>query len=195
MHTFLIRSVWLTAAFLRATTVYAADGPCQRLEGSTPGQQVRYLQGDRSGLQSECIVLAIGLLRQEAYIPAADVLTTYLDFRVVKQKPRNLDFDRLPWMEEYPAAHALFAIGPPATDSLVRAIANAADSSDILRTNAEEVLLAIHSGNPSRAVGALRRSGKSTIDAVAAARLFESAMRLSRKCADQFRSSCEAALN
>ena len=105
-----------------------------------------------------------------------------------------LDLSRLPWMEEYPAAHALLFIGLPASDSLVRVIA-AASSSDLLRSNAEEVLLMVHRADPAGAVMALRQKSRSGLDAATSARLFESAIRLSRKCPGDYRSSCEAALN
>jgi hypothetical protein len=188
-----IGSIWITIALLPGAAC-AANPPCQELEGSTPPQQVQYLQAVRSGLRTECVALAITRLGQEAYVPSADVLTLYLDFSVAKPKFVPLDFDRLPWMEEYPAAHALYAIGLPAAGSLVRAIGRA-NSSDLLRTNAEEVLLAIHREDPGGAVRALRQSSKSSSDPVASSRLFESATKLSRKCAQIFRSACETALN
>jgi len=101
---------------------------------------------------------------------------------------------RIPWMEEYPAGEALAEIGLPVTGSLVRAIGSI-ESSDVLRANAEEVLLAIYKGNDPAAVGILRQAAKKASDAVTAARLFESAIRLARKCFPDWRSACEAALH
>jgi hypothetical protein len=199
-----IRSVNLTAA--RSILVAVALLPpgmadaatCQELEQSTAPRQIHYLQQNRSGLRTECVQFAIARLGQPAYLPAADVLVSaadvlvsYLDFRVAKPIPYVVD--HIEWMEEFPAAHALFEIGLPATGSLVRAIGSI-KSSELLATNAEKVLLIIYRGDQAGAVLALRQSSRSAPDAVTASRLFESAIRLSRKCIPDPRLACEAAL-
>ena len=199
MHALAIRSVWVAVALVSAM-VDAAGPQCQELDDSTPKQQVGYLQRERSGLRLECVVLAISKLKEEAYIPAAGILTSYLDFKVAgtrSNQPRpgyNVDMGRACWMEEYPAAHALTAIGLPASESLVRAIGSAS-ASDLLRSNAEEVLFVVHGADPAGAVMALRQRSRSGLDAATSARLFESAIRLSRKCIPEIRHTCEAALN
>jgi hypothetical protein len=197
MKPFVARSTWPAVALLTAGTAHAAAS-CQGLDDSTPKQQVGYLQRERSGLPPECIVLAISMLKAEAYIPAAGILTSYLDFKVARtHQPRpgyNVDISRAWWMEEYPAAHALLAIGLPASDSLVRSIGNAS-SSDLLRSNAEEVLLGVYRGDNAGAVMALRQASRSGLDAATSARLSESAIRVSRQCMPEIRHTCEAALN
>ena len=79
---------------------------------------------------------------------------------------KELPVSHLLWKPEYPAAQALVNIGVPATGNLIRAIA------------------------------LLRASSKSAPDAITAARLFESAIEVSRMCGlDDIRAACDAALN
>jgi hypothetical protein len=96
-------------------------------------------------------------------------------------------------MEEFPAAHALYAIGLPAAGSLMRAVGSI-ESSELLVNNAETVLRTIYREDQAEPVLALRQSSKSAPNAATAARLFESAIRLSHRCLPDRRSACEAAL-
>jgi hypothetical protein len=150
-------------------------------------------------LTSDCIQFAISELERSAYAPGAAVLTSYLDFRVASANfirgEHQVVINHLPWLDEYPAAHALFAIGRAATDSLVGAIASD-NASDITRTNAGEVLLAINSENMAEAVATLTRASKAAPNAVVAGRLRDAATRLAQKCPGfELRSACELALN
>ena len=163
------RSILVAVALLAAGMADAAT--CQELEQSTAPQQIHYLKQSRSGLRTECVQYAIARLGQPAYLPAADVLVSYLDFRAAKPHPILYVVDHIEWMEEFPAAHALFAIGLPAT---------------VLRT--------IYREDQAEPVLALRQSCKSAANTATAARLFESAIRLSRRCLPDVRSACEAAL-
>jgi hypothetical protein len=189
------RHVRIVFASVLASAACAGAPLCQELEHSGLPQMIEHLKGARSAPRGECIAFAIKTLGEKAFIPAADILTSYLDFKL--STPPSLgppSMTRIPWMEEYPAAEALAEIGLPATGSLVRAIGNV-KSSDLLQANAEEVLLAIYKGNDPAAVALLRQASKTAPDANTAARLFESAIRLSRKCFPDWRSACEVALN
>ena len=189
------RNVLLRAAvvFFSAIIDCAGAPSCKALEQSTSADLVSFLEGDRARLQAECINFAIISLGGQHYGPAADVLISYLDFKDEWQK--ELPVSHLLWKPEYPAAQALVNIGVPATGNLIRAIGETG-SSDLLRTNAEEVLLMIYRHNPPRAIALLRASSKSAPDAITAARLFESAIEVSRMCGlDDIRAACDAALN
>jgi hypothetical protein len=99
--------------------------PCGLLERKGPQQILAYLQGERAALDSACIVYAIDSLGQRRYAPAADTLTSYLDFRRpgTENKDREIIVVRIPWLgDKYPAATALFEIGKAVVPSLVRAI-------------------------------------------------------------------------
>jgi hypothetical protein len=185
-------------AFLWVGLVYGAAPSCPSVEQMTPGQQLDYLRGDRASLPSECIEIAIERLGEARYAPAADILTSYLDFKVAGKNPPGQNYViRVQWPlgDEYPAALALFRIKLPAADSLVHAIGDAS-SLDIVRVNAAEVLLAMNSADMSRAVAALVVASKGASDAATAGRLWEAAISLSRKCpGPELRSRCESALN
>ena len=134
-----------------------------------------------------------------SYVPAAQVLASFLDFRVssaktARQSPLQYR-NRMPWLgKEYPAATALFEIGLAASGSLVAAIGDSA-SLEIVRDHAAEVLLVLHRDHPANAVMVPITAGKVAPDAETANRLRESAAILARKCGPQSRSACEAALN
>jgi hypothetical protein len=191
------RSVLLRAGVLFFSAIIGCAGApsCKALEQSTSAELVSFLEGDRAGLQTECINFAITSLGDRYYGPATDVLISYLDFKVVWPKGVPYELDHLVWKPEYPAAQALLNIGVPATGNLIRAVGNTG-SSDLLRTNAEEVLLMVYRHNPPRAIALLRAISKSAPDVVSAARLFESAIEVSRMCGlDEIRAACDAALN
>src|SRR5690242_9727827 len=144
------KMVVLTVATATVTLVYAGSGtpPCHELREAKTQRLLAYLEASRGDLNPACVVHAIKQLGTQRYAPAAYVLATYLDFRMPgtedgKQKPH---MERIPWLgEKYPAADALFEIGKPASSSLVRVIGETSIS--LLRDNALEVLLAIHSEN------------------------------------------------
>lgn len=183
------RLIGLSAVFIVAPAVHAAEQPCQELKHRTAPQFIEYLRGERATLRPACIEFAIDALSKEGYPPGAEVLVSYLDFKSLKQADM---WTPLLWKWEYPAAQALFLIGTSATDSLVRAIAGA-DSSEVLRTNAEDVLLLINRDDPKNAIRILRQRSRSARDAGTAARLFESAISLARRCPhDHY---CELALS
>ena len=193
------RAVRLLATCLIAGSIWAADPSCVELKQLPVDRQISYLERSRQALTSDCIQFAISELERSAYAPGAAVLTSYLDFRVasanVIRREHQVVINHLPWLDDYPAAHALYAIGQPATDSLVRAIAND-DASDVIRTNAGEVLFAIYRENTAGAVAILTRASKAASNAVVASRLREAATRLARECPGaEMRSACEAALN
>jgi hypothetical protein len=192
-------AVRLLAACLIAGSMCAADPSCVELRQLPMDRQVSYLEQSRQDLTGDCIQFAISELERSAYAPGAAILTSYLDFRVasanVIRGEHQVVINHLPWLDEYPAAHALFAIGRAATDSLVGAIASD-NASDIIRTNAGEVLLAINRENMAEAVATLTRASKVAPNAVAASRLRDAATRLAQKCPGfELRSACELALN
>jgi hypothetical protein len=186
------RAICIFVVSLSAGVAYGADHPCEELKNGTASQRIKYLRGDRATLKPACVDFAIEALSHESSLAAADVLVSYLDFRSSRSQAEAVS--HLLWKPEYPAAEALVEMGSPATESLVRAIASA-DSSDIQRTNAGDVLILINGGHPMNAIRLLRERSKSAPDTATSARLFESAIRLSRQCPDEIRSSCEAALN
>ncbi len=189
------RKVLLQAGVVFFSVVIGCAGAlcCKPLEQSSPADLVNFLERERAGLQAECINFAINSLGDRYYGPATDVLISYLDFKDERQE--ELPVSHLLWKPEYPAAQALVNIGVPATGNLIRALGDTG-SSDLLRTNAEEVLLMIYRYNPPRAITLLRASSRSAPNAVTAARLFESAIEVSRMCGlDEIRAACDAALN
>jgi hypothetical protein len=131
-------AVRLLAACLIAGSMWAADPSCVELRQLPMDRQVSYLERSRQDLTSDCIQFAISELERNAYAPGAAVLTSCLDFRVasanVIRVERQVAINHLPWLDEYPAAHALFAVGRAASDSLVRVIASD-NAPDIARTN------------------------------------------------------------
>lgn len=188
----------LALAFLWAGLVYGSEPSCPTVETMKPEQQLNYLRGDHASLPRECIEVAIKRLGEARYAPAADVLTTYLDFKVPGTNPPGQNYFvsvQWPLGDQCPAALALFRITLPAADSLVRVIGDAS-SSDIVRANAAEVLLSINGADMSKAVAALIVASRGAPDAATAAQLREAAITLSRKCpGPELRSRCEAALN
>jgi hypothetical protein len=178
---------------LLGSCVCFAAPSCPKLDAAESSGLVDYLQNDRSQLEPSCIEFAIARLKDRAYVPAANVLTSYLDFKVPRPSSGIVVVHELRFKQEYPAAEALVGIGLPAVGSLVRAVGNI-ESSDVLRENAEDVILFIYNRNPA-AIALVRQASKAAPDANTAARLFESAIRLARKCSPDWRSACEAALN
>jgi hypothetical protein len=144
----------------------------------------------------DCIDAAIRQLGNERYVPAIDVLASYLDFKSPTYTlPADAPVYNPRWGYLYPATLALFEIGPPAIESLVRVIASPS-SSDTAGTNAAETLMTINRIDMSKAVTALTTAAKATTDAVAAARLRDAARKLASTCpGPELRTKCEAALN
>ena len=185
-----------------ATTVilvYAgsATPPCRELSGAKAQQALAYLETSRQELNSACIVHAIRQLGNQHYTPAAYVLATYLDFRMPgtenKDSEHKLHIERIPWLgEKYPAADALFEIGKPASPSLVRVIGETSIS--LLRDNALEVLLAIHSEDMPDAVMMLSQASRSALDLATSIRLLDAAKKHAARCPGELRVRCEDAL-
>jgi hypothetical protein len=186
--------VRIVLASVLASVACAGAPACEELEHSSLPQLVEHLKGARStsAPRVDCIVFAINTLAENPFVPAADILSSYLDFKVPKPPQAFVVVHQLSFMEEYPAALALAEIGLPAAGSLVRALANT-ESSNVLRENAEDVLLTIFKGDPA-AVGLVRQASKTAPDAATAGLLFESASRMARKCFPDWRAACEVAL-
>jgi hypothetical protein len=135
--------------------------------------------------------------RQPTLYSAAYVLATYLDFRMPdmqdKDREQRQHMDRIPWLgEKYPAADALFEIGKPASPILVRVVGETSIS--LLRDNALEVLLAIHSEDMADAVTMLNQASRSALDPATSIRLLDAARKEAAKCPSDLRNRCEGVL-
>jgi hypothetical protein len=178
----------------------AATPPCPELQTAKPQDRLAYLRGDRAMLMPPCIVFAITQLGIERYAVATDTLAEYLDFRMPGTEEHEhgvAAINRIPWIgDKYPAAAALFEIGKPASPSLVRVVGNAA-SSELMRTNALEILLFIHREDMAEAVALLNKASRFSRDPATSIRLWDSARKEAAQCPralPELRIRCEAAL-
>ena len=129
------RPIGFLALCLLVGRLSSAPPSCPELDHADLAQRVDYLKQTRQNLKNECIESAIAKIEENAYTPAAGVLTSYLDFKVpLEQGTGQMMINHLPWMDEYPAARALYAIGKPATEDLVRAIADERRPASLERT-------------------------------------------------------------
>src|SRR2546430_992391 len=106
----LIQASWLFA--LVAGIAIGQEGPCPMAGEGHTSELISYLQRTRSSLAPRCISMSIAALGAVKTEKALEVLVSYLDFidaDVVKQ--RNDIAIRIGWLEEYPAAQALFGAG------------------------------------------------------------------------------------
>jgi hypothetical protein len=171
----------------------AVAGGCSELRKAPSANLMRYLQGNGSSLKVECVAYAISRLGKERYVPAAEVLTRYLDFKVIPQRLGNspVPISRIPWHDEYPAMEALVEIGFPAVSALTKAIAEGFGTSVAL-DNAIETLLAIYKGGPNEAIKRLIEA--QAAGAARADRLRQAAALSVGRCPLEFRKRCENAL-
>ena len=162
---------------------------CPKLASANSAALVDYLQNDRSALEPPCIEFAIARLGERAYVPAADVLTSYLDFKIPIPNPSHYSHG-IQWMPEYPAARALSSIGLSATASLIKAIGSGA-SSPLLRSNATDVFEVIdRANNATETVAILYRASQSAADGGARGWLFDAALRVANHCHPDLRAAC-----
>jgi len=184
------------AALAIVNCARAQSSLCPEQQGMKPEQLLKSLEGDRATLKSRCIVNAINQLGEKRYAPAADTLTTYLDFRMpgTENKGHEIFIVRIPALgDKYPAATALFEIGKAASPSLVRAIADSS-TPELLRDNAVEVLFDVYRENLADAVSVLNRASRSASDAASSMRLWDAARKEAGKCPSELRPRCEEAL-
>jgi hypothetical protein len=141
------------------------------------------------------IVSAIKQLGHKPYAAASETLAAYLDFRMPgaeNQDQGGTVISRLPWVgDKYPAANALYEIGVRASASLIQVIVDG--TSDLLRNNALEVLLAVHGENTPEAVALLTTASRTTLDTPTSNRLWETARRVVSRCPADLRAQCEEA--
>jgi hypothetical protein len=203
----------------------AADGACVSLAEAKREQLVAYLKGERPTLDPACVLYALDRLADDHTAADASVLVTLLDFPkpeaggalgqdglppLGSKTPRQVggSTDVMPWVgRQYPAAKVLFRIGASADADLIRVIGNV-ESSDLLRSNAVEVLRLIHREDLSLSANTLAAAARASFetDRPRSERLLHAARRLAQDCidmtqlyvgnpaADAMRSRCEGAL-
>jgi hypothetical protein len=184
-------------AFLgHLSPILAADEACAKLQKTTPGLRLQYLQGDRAGLDRGCVIYAIKQLGNDRYAPAIETLVGYLDFR--EPGPRNWGTAKNPFIPRnglppgglYPAVGALFQIGKTTVPKLIEAIADSA-TTDLVRANAGDTVLAIYCADPPAGIAAIVSAAHANADPAAAIRLMDEARRQASLCIAQTRNECE----
>jgi len=185
------------ALFLAGVSPVFADSTCANLENKNPQSKLEFLQSQTARLDSRCVLYALDQLRAARYAPAIATLIRYLDY-ILPDEPARLGpagepitVRGLKWTL-FPAANALAEIGRPAIPQLVDVIANA-DTSDLIRKNAAETVLAIYSHDMPEGIAVIVRASRASGDPMAALRLMDQARRLASTCGLSNRNECENA--
>jgi len=166
---------------------------CPTLVDSTPASRLEYLQGDRSRLSLDCILVAVGQLGYDKYTLAIKVLIGYLGYRA-PEKTGLLKYAHIESTGSiYPASSALYVIGKPAVPQLVETIANAA-TSDLVRNISADVVSMIYREDLAGGVAVLARAARAQTDPLASAHLMDQARRQAAHCGDELRNDCENAI-
>ena len=166
--------------------------PCPELTGKDAASRAEYLRGDRSKLNTSCILNAIRYVGGSHYTQGGAVLIRYLDYRDPKfMSPTDPKASII--LFAYPAVDALYGLGKPVLPELFAAIANV-DTPEFVRHNAAEAIALIHGSRRPAAIGALVDASRVETDPNASIRLMDQARWLAATCMPELKNDCENAV-
>jgi hypothetical protein len=185
------------APIFAAVSPVFAESTCASLENKDSQTRLKFLQGEKARLDGNCVLYAIDRLRIAQYAPGAATLIRYLDYPYPPPPSRGdpdnpVSVGNFNWTN-YPAANALADIGKAVVPQLVDLIADAA-TSDLVRKNAADTVLAIYSKDMPEGIAVLVRAARTRTDPMDSNRLMDQARRLAGGCGSINRNDCENAV-
>jgi hypothetical protein len=187
--------IYLALALIASAAV--AGGQCKKLQESTPEDlRIFLLAAAPSVDDPNCIVFAVRALGNQRYVPAAEVLSSLLDFRRPKtdEEKHGLYIRPQGIAQLYPAAYALEMIGEKTLPVVLRVI-KSSSTSPVARENAVFVWMAIQRDSAPGAVSALMQEAARTPDSVSRQNLEWAASRALIWCNPPDEAQCKAALS
>lgn len=184
------------ALTLFVSTAVADDDHCEKRRDSAPEDLRMFLQAAASRRDPNCLTYALRMLGDKRYAPAAEVISSFLDFRRPKTNEEKSGlYIRTQGLEElFPAAYALDMIGENALPVILTVI-KSSSSSQLARENAVFVWMEIQRDSSPKAVAALLQEAARAPDTVSRLNLQWAASRALIWCNPPDEAQCKAALS
>jgi len=187
---------WLWRALAIAVVLSPAWSVAQTescaIDEATAKEAVAFLEAAKgdNGVPPECVIGAIGKLRDQRSKEVIDLLTGYIDYG----RPREHRISRGANAEQYPATSELFAIGRPVLPALVRVLVRT-EVSQVARDNAVRTIMMIYRDDPPSGIHFLVSEAAQLHDRGDASMLRQAASEAVRWCSDRDHFVCEVALS